>query len=71
MEAQQIQTLTANFEGHAIADHFPGVGKMVELGKGGQLEIGDEHVTINEAVRQTLLGHGIRLESLPAAEDAR
>ena len=27
--------------GHAIADHFADVGKMIELGKGGQREIDD------------------------------
>ena len=33
--------------------------------------ISREHVTNNEAVRNTLLERGIRPESLPAAEDAK
>jgi DNA-damage-inducible protein D len=33
--------------------------------------ISQEHVTNNEAVRQTLLSRGIRPESLPAAEDVK
>lgn len=33
--------------------------------------ISSEHVTNNEAVRKTLLGRGIRPESLPAAEDVK
>lgn len=89
MEAQQIQTLTATFEGHAqcmesgieywlardlqhllgygkwdnfqsviskaktacevsghaIADHFADVGKMIELGKGAQREVDDVLLT--------------------------
>ena len=34
-------------------------------------QISHEHVTNNEAVRQTLLGRGIRPESLPPAEDVK
>ena len=34
-------------------------------------EISREHVTNNQAVRQTLLGRGIRPEHLPAAEDVK
>lgn len=34
-------------------------------------QISREHVTNNEAVRQTLLGRGIRPESLPPAEDVK
>ncbi len=34
-------------------------------------EISDEHITNNRAVRQTLLGRGIRPESLPPAEDVK
>ncbi|WP_212746432.1 DNA damage-inducible protein D [Limnobacter alexandrii] len=34
-------------------------------------EISREHVTNNEAVRQTLLSRGIRPESLPPAEDVK
>ena len=39
METNQIQMLTETFEGHAVADHFPDVKKMVELGSGSQREI--------------------------------
>ena len=34
-------------------------------------QISGEHVTNNQAVRQTLLNRGIRPESLPAAEDVK
>jgi len=34
-------------------------------------QISHEHVTNNQAVRQTLLNRGIRPESLPSAEDAK
>ena len=34
-------------------------------------QISREHVTNNQAVRQTLLNRGIRPESLPAAEDVK
>jgi hypothetical protein len=30
METYQIQMLTETFEGHAVADHFVDVNKMVE-----------------------------------------
>jgi DNA-damage-inducible protein D len=33
--------------------------------------ISSEHITNNEAVRNTLLERGIRPESLPAAEDVK
>ena len=32
MESQYIQQLAETFEGHAIADHFVDVNKMVEFG---------------------------------------
>jgi DNA-damage-inducible protein D len=38
---------------------------------GSEPAIAREHVTNNEAVRQTLLSRGIRPESLPAAEDVK
>jgi DNA-damage-inducible protein D len=38
---------------------------------GTESEISQEHVTKNTAVRQTLLGRGIRPESLPVAEDVK
>lgn len=57
------------FSGHAIADHFADVGKMVDLGSGSQREISD--ISNNRAVRQTLLNRGIRPESLPPAEDVK
>jgi len=34
-------------------------------------QISQEHVTNNQAVRQTLLGRGIRPESLPPTEDVK
>jgi DNA-damage-inducible protein D len=34
-------------------------------------QISNEHVTNNQAVRQTLLNRGIRPESLPPAEDVK
>ncbi len=46
--------------GHGIADHFADVGKMIQLGKGGQRE-----------VNVTLLSRGIRPESLPPSEDVK
>lgn len=103
--------------GHAIADHFPDAGKMIELvlirsngdqamfGKSTQVmkaqwqvpdarpladfateitihnaraqqmqsekQISSEHVTNNEAVRQTLLNRGIRPENLLPEEDVK
>lgn len=36
-----------------------------------EAQISSEHVTNNQAVRQTLLNRGIRPESLPAAEDVK
>lgn len=55
METTQIQLLTQTFEGHAVADHFADVGKMVDLGSGSQ----------------TMLTRGIRPEALPPAEDVK
>ena len=43
--------------GHPVADHFAGVGKMVERN--------------NDAVRRTLRECGIRPETLPPAEDVK
>uniref|UniRef100_UPI004056671E hypothetical protein n=1 Tax=Candidatus Electrothrix sp. TaxID=2170559 RepID=UPI004056671E len=73
MENEMIHTLTENFDGviskaktacelpgHGIADHFANVGKMIQLGKGGQRE-----------TSVTLLSRGIRPESLPPAEDVK
>lgn len=67
--------------GHAIADHFADVGKMVGLGSGShnartqqmtrEQQISSEHVTNNQAVRQTLINRGIRPEQLPPAEDVK
>ncbi len=72
---------------NTIKDHFADVGKMVELGSGSQREItihnasdqsmeceaqiSNEHVTNNQAVRETLLSRGIRPEKLPPAEDVK
>lgn len=38
---------------------------------GTERAISTEHITNNEAVRNTLLSRGIRPESLPAAEDVK
>jgi len=71
--------------GHSVGNHFPDVRKMVRIGSGTEREIDDarthgmssepqisrEHVTNNQAVRETLLSRGIRPESLPAAEDIK
>lgn len=42
-----------------------------EQGMNREQQISREHVTNNEAVRQTLLSRGIRPESLPPAEDVK
>ena len=42
-----------------------------EHGYSCEKAISNEHVTNNEAVRNTLLERGIRPESLPAAEDVK
>ncbi len=55
--------------GHKVFDHFPDVGKMVDLGSGSQREVDD--ITNNQAVRKTLLERGIRPEMLPAVEDVK
>lgn len=61
--------------GHAVANHFVDVNKMVTLGKQNKMAteraISAEHITNNQAVRDTLLERGIRPESLPAAEDLK
>ena len=38
---------------------------------GSEPQISEEHVTNNQAVRDTLLNRGIRPESLPPAEDVK
>jgi DNA-damage-inducible protein D len=40
-------------------------------GMASEPQISREHVTNNQAVRQTLLNRGIRPESLPPAEDVK
>jgi hypothetical protein len=61
--------------GNSPNDHFVGVNKMIDLGKGAQREVEDimltEHVSNNQAVRQTRLNRGIRPESLPPSEDVK
>jgi DNA-damage-inducible protein D len=42
-----------------------------EQGMHGEPQIATEHVTNNQAVRETLLSRGIRPESLPPAEDVK
>lgn len=42
-----------------------------EQNRSRELQISQEHVTNNEAVRQTMLDRGIRPESLPPAEDVK
>jgi DNA-damage-inducible protein D len=42
-----------------------------EHGLDSEAEISREHISNNEAVRKTLLGRGIRPESLPASEDVK
>ena len=53
--------------GHLVSDHFVDVNKMVDLGSGSQRE----HITNNEAVRNTLIDRGIRPETLLPAEDVK
>lgn len=62
--------------GHLVSDHFVDVNKMIELGKAEQRmrsepQISSEHVTNNQAVRETLPSRGIHPESLPSAEDVK
>jgi hypothetical protein len=69
--------------GHQVLDHFADVGKTIQMPKSAEKEVPDlmltryacylshEHITNNQAVRNTLLERGIRPESLPAAEDVK
>ncbi len=72
--------IACEVSGHAVSDHFVDVNKMIQLAKdfateitihnarthgmSSEPQISREHVTNNQAVRDTLLSRGICLESL-------
>ena len=45
MKHEVVHAMTESFEGHAVANHFVDVNKMVELCSGGQREISDMILT--------------------------
>jgi hypothetical protein len=83
-----IKRAIESFEttGYEANDHFRGVTKMIEVGKGGQRVVDDfvdqedlrgehaitrEHVQNNESVRDMLDKRGIKPELLPPEEDIK
>ena len=72
--------IACEVSGHAVSDHFVDVNKMIQLAKdfateitihnarthgmSSEPQISREHVTNNQAVRDTLLSRGICIESL-------